>query len=273
MFPLSDSAATTSRATTTTARRYMPKAVVINPYFDWGGDRPPRRPLARDGRSTRPTSRASRAAIPTSPRTCAAPTPGSRTPPSIEHLTSARRHRRRAAAGPPVRPRQHLLDKGLRNYWGYNSIGFFAPHNEYSAARQRRASRSQEFKEMVQDAARGRHRGDPRRRLQPHGRGQPPRPDAVVQGHRQRRLLPAGRRRPALLLRLHGHRQHAEHAPPARAAADHGLPALLGRRRCTSTASASTSPPALARELHEVDRLSAFFDLDPAGPGRSARSS
>ena len=27
-----------------------------------------------------------------------------------------------------------LLDKGLRNYWGYNTIGFFAPHNEYSAS-------------------------------------------------------------------------------------------------------------------------------------------
>ena len=27
----------------------------------------------------------------------------------------------------------HLVDKGLRNYWGYNSIGFFAPHSDYSA--------------------------------------------------------------------------------------------------------------------------------------------
>src|SRR6201989_536244 len=27
----------------------------------------------------------------------------------------------------------HLTDKGLRNYWGYNSIGFFAPHSHYSA--------------------------------------------------------------------------------------------------------------------------------------------
>ena len=27
----------------------------------------------------------------------------------------------------------HLADKGLRNYWGYNSIGFFAPHGDYSA--------------------------------------------------------------------------------------------------------------------------------------------
>ena len=28
---------------------------------------------------------------------------------------------------------QFLLDRGLRNYWGYNTIGFFAPHAEYAA--------------------------------------------------------------------------------------------------------------------------------------------
>ncbi len=40
-------------------------------------------------------------------------------------------------------------------------------------------------------AARRRHRGHPRRRLQPHGRGQRARADAELPGHRQRRLLPA----------------------------------------------------------------------------------
>jgi glycogen operon protein len=39
-----------------------------------------------------------------------------------------------------------LLDRGLRNYWGYNTIGFFAPDARY-AAEPRRAA--QEFKEMV----------------------------------------------------------------------------------------------------------------------------
>ena len=29
---------------------------------------------------------------------------------------------------------QFLQDKGLTNYWGYNSIGYFAPHSAYSAA-------------------------------------------------------------------------------------------------------------------------------------------
>ncbi|MBX7557475.1 glycogen debranching enzyme, partial [Streptomyces sp. tea 10] len=41
-----------------------------------------------------------------------------------------------------------LLEKGLRNYWGYNTIAFFAPHNEYSAA-SHLGSQVQEFKAMV----------------------------------------------------------------------------------------------------------------------------
>ncbi|WP_314147847.1 glycogen debranching protein GlgX [uncultured Leifsonia sp.] len=41
----------------------------------------------------------------------------------------------------------HLLEKGLRNYWGYNTIGFFAPHNEYAATGDR--GQVDEFKGMV----------------------------------------------------------------------------------------------------------------------------
>ena len=73
------------------------------------------------------------------------------------------------------------------------------------------------------------HRGDPRRGLQPHRRGQPDGADAVDARHRQRRLLPPGAG-PALLHGLHRLRQHAQHDPAARAAAHHGQPALLGHR-------------------------------------------
>jgi glycogen operon protein len=41
-----------------------------------------------------------------------------------------------------------LLDQGLSNYWGYNSIGFFAPHAEYSASGMH-GQQVKEFKEMV----------------------------------------------------------------------------------------------------------------------------
>lgn len=43
---------------------------------------------------------------------------------------------------------QFLIDKGLTNYWGYNTIGFFAPHNEYASTVDP-AAQVREFKEMV----------------------------------------------------------------------------------------------------------------------------
>ena len=42
----------------------------------------------------------------------------------------------------------HLQEKGLSNYWGYNTIGFFAPHNAYAAHGQD-GQQVQEFKSMV----------------------------------------------------------------------------------------------------------------------------
>lgn len=39
---------------------------------------------------------------------------------------------------------QHLLDKGLRNYWGYNTLGFFAIKSRYLARGHR-----DEFRDMV----------------------------------------------------------------------------------------------------------------------------
>ena len=42
----------------------------------------------------------------------------------------------------------HLLDKGLRNYWGYHSYGYFAPHGEYSSQGDS-GGQVREFKQMV----------------------------------------------------------------------------------------------------------------------------
>lgn len=43
-----------------------------------------------------------------------------------------------------------LIEKGLTNYWGYNTIGFFAPHNTFAATRDPQAQ-VREFKEMVKN--------------------------------------------------------------------------------------------------------------------------
>ena len=79
-----------------------------------------------------------------------------------------------------------------------------------------------------EDPALGRHRGHPRRGLQPHRRGQRARADALLPRHRQRGLLPPRGGPAAPLPRFHRLRQHAEHGASARAAAADGQPALLG---------------------------------------------
>src|SRR5205085_9485379 len=43
---------------------------------------------------------------------------------------------------------QHLLERGLRNYWGYHSYGYFAPHAAYASSGDR-GEQVREFKQMV----------------------------------------------------------------------------------------------------------------------------
>ena len=85
---------------------------------------------------------------------------------------------------------RHLVERGLSNYWGYNTLSFLAPDLRYSASAGARRVGARVQAHGAR-AARRRHRGDPRRGLQPHRRGQPARPDAVAARHRQRHLLPA----------------------------------------------------------------------------------
>ena len=113
-------------------RRTCPRRVVTSPFFDWGNDRPPRTPwhetVIYEVHVKGFTAAPSRA----SPRSCAAPTPA--WPTRRRSTTSAR------SASPPSSccrctsssTTHHLVERGLRNYWGYNSIGFFAPHNDYA---------------------------------------------------------------------------------------------------------------------------------------------
>lgn len=43
----------------------------------------------------------------------------------------------------------HLIERGLSNYWGYSSIGFFAPHNAYATSQNNAGGQVHEFKVMV----------------------------------------------------------------------------------------------------------------------------
>ena len=113
-------------------------------------------------------------------------------------------------------PESFLVAEGLTNYWGYNTIGFLAPHNGYSAAVPGRpggrAGRG------VQDdggrAAPGGPGSDPGRGVQPHRRSRAGRSRAVLPRPRQPGLLPGRSRRPRRLLRHHRLRQLPQRRRP-----------------------------------------------------------
>jgi len=125
----------------------MPKNVVINPFFDWANDRPPRTPyhetLIYEAHVRGLTLR--HPDIPAAQRGTYA---GLAHPAIIEHL---QRLGITAVELMPVHqflPEQALVSRKLTNYWGYNTIGFLAPHNRYSSAGQL-GEQVGEFKTMV----------------------------------------------------------------------------------------------------------------------------
>jgi isoamylase len=126
---------------------FVPRSVVHNPYFDWGNDRPldvhRSESVIYEVHVKGFTIR--HPGIPEAQRGTYA---GLAHPAAIEYLT---RLGVTAVELLPVHQfvhDSHLVERGLRNYWGYNSIGFLAPHNEYAAAGER-GEQVAEFKAMV----------------------------------------------------------------------------------------------------------------------------
>jgi isoamylase len=126
---------------------YMPRNVVINPYFDWTGDRQPRTPYHQtviyEAHVRGLTMR-----HPQVPADLRGSYSGLASPAVIEHLTKLGVT---AIELMPVHqsvPEHELVERGLTNYWGYNTIGFFAPHNGYSGVAEPHGQVA-EFKSMV----------------------------------------------------------------------------------------------------------------------------
>ena len=126
---------------------FMPKCVVTTPYFDWGNDRHPRTQWHETiiyevhvkGFSIN---------HPEVPAELRGTYAGLGHPKAIDYFT---RLGVTAIELMPVHQfiqDSHLLERGLRNYWGYNSVGFLEPHDEYSAAG-KNGQQVQEFKQMV----------------------------------------------------------------------------------------------------------------------------
>jgi isoamylase len=125
----------------------IPKSVVVSEHFDWEGDRLPRTPwnetiiyethvkgFTRCHPNVREDLRGTYAALASEE--------------AIAHFVEL------GVTAIELLPVHHiadeaaLVDKGLSNYWGYSSIGYLAPHSEY-AATGRRGQQLAEFKGMV----------------------------------------------------------------------------------------------------------------------------
>jgi glycogen operon protein len=121
----------------------MPRCRVVDPAFTWGDDRPPRTPWQQTV-----IVEAHVKGLTCLNHDIAAPLRGKyaglASAPVIDRL---RRLGVTAIELMPVHTAiddRHLVERGLRNYWGYNSIGYFAPDSQYSAS-----GSINEFKTMV----------------------------------------------------------------------------------------------------------------------------
>ena len=142
-----DSPDDTSRMNDLDSTAHTMKSVVVNPFFDWGNDQHPMisyhdsviyeahvRGMTNLNQYVPPQIRGTYAGL-------AYPT-------VIEYLKHL------GVTSIELMPSQQfvndsfLQEKGLTNYWGYNTIGFFAPHNAYSSSGQR-GEQVNEFKAMV----------------------------------------------------------------------------------------------------------------------------
>ena len=123
---------------------YVPRSVVSVEPFEWGDDRPPRTALA-DSVIYEAHVKGLTYLHPDVPESLRGTYAGLAHPAVIEHL---QRLGVTAVELLPVHQFVHdgpLVARGLRNYWGYQPIGYFAPHNEYAASGDAVA----EFKQMV----------------------------------------------------------------------------------------------------------------------------
>ncbi|GGK85480.1 glycogen operon protein GlgX homolog [Sphaerisporangium melleum] len=131
----------------TDSAAFVPKSVVVNPFFGWGHDRPPATPY-HDTVIYEAHVRGLTIDHPRIPERIRGTYAALGHPEIIDHLTGL------GVTAIELMPvHQFVTDdtlqqRGLTNYWGYNTIGFFAPHNAYSSSGQR-GGQVLEFKAMV----------------------------------------------------------------------------------------------------------------------------
>ena len=241
---------------------HVSKAVVGDRFFDWGNDRPPDTPLHETviyEAHVRGLTMLHPAVPPELRGTYAAIAH----PSIVQHLHDLGITAIELMPVHQFVQDHHLVEKGLRNYWGYNSIAFLAPHNGYTSSAA--LGQIQEFKTMVKSlhaagievildvvynhTAEGNHLG----------------PTLSMKGIDNQAYYRLVDEDPQYYLDFTGTGNSMNMRHP------HVLQLIMDSLRYWVTEMhvdgfrfdlAST----LARELYEVDRLSAFFDLVQQDP-------
>ena len=243
--------ARTSPSTPGTRPARCPSASVVDPAFTWGDDRPPRHPVEphRHLRVPRPGHDH---APPRRPEQLRGTYLGLASDPVIDHLLGLGVT---AVELMPVHQfvaDRHLVERGLTNYWGYNSIAFFAPHVGYATGGL--GQQVSEFKSMVRTL----HRAGLEVILDVvynhTGEGNHLGPTLSLRGIDNAVYYRLHPRRPASLPRLHRHREQPQHPAPADHGADHGQPALLGHRHARRRFPLRPGPGARARGTRRASR-------------------
>lgn len=242
---------------------HVPHSVVVRDDFPWGEDRTLRTPWA-DTVLYELHVKGFTAQHPDVPPALRGTYAGLAHPAVIDHLTAL------GVTAVELMPvhhfvdEPHLLEAGLTNYWGYNSLGYFAPHAAYSAAGST-GEQVREFKAMV----RALHRAGIEVVLD------------VVYNH----TAEGGADGPTLSFRGYDNPAYyrLEDGDPSRyrdytgcgntldARQPHVLQLIMDSLRywvteCHIDGFRFDLAAALARSLHDVDKLSAFFDLVQQDP-------
>jgi len=237
--------------------------VVINPFFDWQADRAPKRPY-HETVIYEAHVKGMTINHPDIPETERGTYAGLAHPVIIDHLNHLGVTAIELMPVHQFMQDQVLLDKGLRNYWGYNTFGFLAPHAEYSSHKSPGAAVT-EFKAMVRSF---------------HAAGIEVILDVVYNhtaegNHMGPTISFRGIDNAAYYRLVDGDLEHymdyTGTGNSLNARHPHTLQLIMDSLRYWVTEMhvdgfrfdlAST----LARELHDVDRLSAFFDLVQQDP-------
>ena len=129
---------------------FAPLGAVIDPTFDWSGEQRPSRQL-HEAIIYEAHVRGLTMQHPEVPEALRGTYAGVASPPIIRHLQEL------GVTAIELMPvhyflnDRHLVDQGLRNYWGYNTLGFFAPEDTYASPGGAPGGAVREFKQMVKD--------------------------------------------------------------------------------------------------------------------------